>query len=92
MSSTPEIEWDPAEQGWMIALAEYEAQHCEGCGHDLTETLPPASEPEDWAVIPPLRCSVCTRIAQQQDEYAKADTQHLQALRWRVVRKQRRRR
>lgn len=91
MSSTPEIEWDPTERGWMLALAEYERGLCENCGHDLAETIPPASEPEDWKALPPLRCSACTRIAQQQDEYAKADQPNMHALRWRVERKRRRR-
>jgi hypothetical protein len=74
----------------MLALEEYEAGICEGCGHDLAETIPPASEPEDWTVLPPLRCSVCTLLAIEQDGYVEAKTKHVHALRWRVTRKRKR--
>lgn len=77
----------------MLALAEYEATHCEGCGHDLEESL--STEAEEWAVPPPLRCAVCTRISQEQYERAEENAKrpgggHLHALRYRVVRKRRR--
>jgi hypothetical protein len=95
LSSTPEAEWSPTELGWMIALARYEASICEGCGHPLEETL--STEAEDWRALSPLRCAVCTRMAMQHDEYADVKskdpkpTPHMQALRWRVVRKTTRR-
>jgi len=73
----------------MLALGEYESGMCEGCGYELAETLPPASEPEDWTLLPPRRCSVCTLIAIEQDDYAKAGTKHIHALRWIAKRKRR---
>ncbi len=96
MSSTPEPEWTPQQRGWVLALAEYERSMCENCGHDLEEALPPASEPEDWRVLPPLRCSVCTRVGMDQTERArefegKPGGGYLHALRYRVERKSRRR-
>lgn len=75
----------------MVALARYEASICDQCGHPLDETL--TTEAEDWKALPPLRCAVCTRMAIQHDEYADVKskdphpTPHMQALRWRVVRK-----
>jgi hypothetical protein len=95
LSSAPEAEWSPQQAGWMLALAEYEAGICDGCGHPLEETL--ATEAEDWVTPPPVRCAVCTRIAMQMDDYADVKsknpkpTPHMQALRWRAVRKPRRR-
>ncbi len=78
----------------MLALAEYEASHCEGCGHDLDESL--STEAEDWSVPPPLRCAVCTRLSIEQHERATENKDrpgggHLHALRYRVERRHRRR-
>jgi hypothetical protein len=94
VSSTPEAEWTPEQQGWALALAEYEASHCGDCGHDLEETL--STEAEDWAVPPPQRCAACTRLAQDAFERAKEAEKrpgggHMQALRYQVVRRHRRR-
>lgn len=94
MSSTPEVEWTPEQQGWALALAEYEASLCEGCNHDLEETL--STEAEDWVIPPPVRCAVCTRLAQEIHERAKENEKrpgggHMHALRYRAVRRHRRR-
>lgn len=94
MSSTPEAEWTPEQQGWALALAEYEAQHCETCGHDLAESL--STEAEDWIVPPPQRCAVCTRLSMEQHARAEENAKrpgggHMHALRYRVERRQRRR-
>lgn len=74
-----ESEWDALQQGWMVALAEYEASRCPGCGGDLNETL--TTEAESYRVPPPARCGRCTRIAQAQEVHAK-DHQHMHATRW----------
>lgn len=71
----PEPEWDELEQGWMVALAEYRARICPGCGGDLLETL----GHEDWEALPPVRCHKCTVIAISQERF---DGQHPHALRW----------
>lgn len=70
----------------MLALAEVEHNECDGCGYPLDQTLPPASEPEDWTILPPRRCSVCTRLAIEHGEFSDQGTKHLHALRWRAVR------
>lgn len=90
ISSTPEAEWSPLEAGWMLALAEYEAGLCGECGHPLEETLTTA--PEDWRVLPPARCAVCTRISISQEAVVAENQRvpgggHVHALRWRAVRK-----
>lgn len=90
VSSTPEPEWTPLERGWMLALAEYEASHCENCGHDLDEAL--ATEPEDWQVLPPRRCAVCTRVAMDHHARSKEHAErpgggYLHALRYQVTRR-----
>jgi hypothetical protein len=94
VSSTPEAEWTPEQQGWALALAEYEASLCEGCGHDLAETL--STEAEDWKVLPPLRCAACTRLAMDITERSKGNEKrtgggYLSALRYLVVRRHKRR-
>jgi len=78
----------------MLALAEYEAGRCESCGHDLEESL--STEAEDWTVPPPQRCAVCTRLSIEQHERADENAKrpgggHMHALRYRVVRRHRRR-
>jgi hypothetical protein len=85
VSSTVDSPWTAQEQGWMLALAEYEASRCDGCGNDLHESLD--SEMEEWAVEP-IRCGACTRLAVAQDAHAK-DHKHMNALRWRVWKRKR---
>jgi hypothetical protein len=69
------VEWDAAEQGWMLALAAYRLSRCDGCGGDLAET----TAHEDWVALPPLRCHKCTAIGAAQDAH---DHPHMTALRW----------
>jgi hypothetical protein len=40
----------------MLALAEYRAARCGGCGGDLLET----TSHENWDAVPPMRCHKCT--------------------------------
>ena len=94
LSSTPEAEWSPTEAGWMLALAQYEAGLCEGCGYPLEETL--STAPEDWVVLPPIRCAVCTRISISQEAIIAENQKvpgggRIHALRWIAKLKPRRR-
>lgn len=75
MSSWTESEWDELQQGWMLALAEYQSRVCVGCGHQMHVA---ADEEHDWDVQP-VRCWACDAIAQ-----AKTKDQRLrpEALRW----------
>ena len=57
--TTEEVEWDDDQQGWMIALANLEADKCPGCGDRLTETTKPDTE---YIPNPPLRCHKCTAL------------------------------
>jgi hypothetical protein len=62
-SSTPEVEWDEQEQGWMLALQSYEDSRCPGCGGDINVTT--ASENEGrYRHQLPLQCFRCVAFAQ----------------------------
>jgi predicted nucleic acid-binding Zn-ribbon protein len=61
----------------MLALAEYRAARCSGCGGDLMET----TRHDKWNPVPPLQCHKCEAIAVQQDTYGK-DYKHLHTFRW----------
>lgn len=80
ISSQPEPEWDDLQSGWMLALAEYRAGRCDGCGGQLEET----TTHETWDALPPLRCHKCTVIAIAQEGH---DHKHVTALRWGAVRR-----
>lgn len=66
--TTTESEWDPHEQGWMLALAEWEAGRCPVCGGDPDECW--AAESERAYEVPlPIRCHRATAIAAARKEY-----------------------
>lgn len=79
-----EVEWDDAERGWAVALLEYEADICQGCGGRLSETTDPASEGH-WHVPLPTRCHRCTSLAAAQEPYR--ETKHGGALLWSAERR-----
>jgi hypothetical protein len=64
----------------MLALAEYRAGTCPGCGGQLAETM----THETWDALPPLRCHRCTVIAIAQDHH---DGKQPTALRWGATRR-----
>lgn len=71
--TTREAEWDDTEQGWMLALAEWERGRCHLCGGDLTECWDRSSEGR-WQVPPPIRCQRTTAIAAGRKPYENNDT------------------
>lgn len=75
MSSRPEAEWDPLEQGWMLALAMYRATRCPHCGGDLAVTTAPENE-ERFRAEPPLQCFRCLAFARDHADYS--DERHPQ--------------
>ncbi len=78
---TREVEWDEQEQGWMLALAEYEALTCTGCGGWLPETT--AAENEYRYALPePIVCHGCNIQAIAQKQRIDDPDRPLQALRW----------
>lgn len=46
----------------MLALAEYEADLCTGCGGHLSETTAPEAEGQ-YAIEPAVRCHRCTALS-----------------------------
>lgn len=74
-----EVEWDDDERGWALALLEYEADQCPGCGGQMSETTDKTTEGR-WRVPPPTRCHRCTAMAVAQDGYRNA--RQPQALFW----------
>lgn len=79
-----EVEWDDDERAWALALLEYEADKCPGCGGQLSQTTDPTTEGR-WHVPPPTRCHRCTAIAAAQEPYR--ETKHPHALLWGAVMK-----
>lgn len=73
VTSTPEPEWDDVEQGWMLALAAYEAERCPHCGGDLRETTDPANA-DAYRHQPALECYRCRAFAQSHDAYTDQDS------------------
>jgi uncharacterized protein with PIN domain len=74
----------------MLALAEYEASLCGGCGGQLDETT---DEAHDWTADVPTRCFKCTALGRMQDQYRQVNTvtgkpltPQAQALKFKVYR------
>lgn len=62
-----ESEWDDEERGTVLALLDYEASTCVGCGGYLPETT---DEDAKFDASPPVRCHRCTALQVKQKEYA----------------------
>lgn len=58
--------WTNEERTAALALAQYENELCEGCGHPLAETSLPERE-FDYLTDPPIRCHRCTAIEMAQE-------------------------
>jgi len=90
VSSTPEVEWDDEERAWALALLDYEANKCAGCGGQCDETT---DDDVDWEVPPPTRCFRCEAIATAQEPFHGQDAtgrpkwKHPHALLWEAKRK-----
>lgn len=57
-----EVEWDDEQRAWMLALAEADAQSCDGCGGWLPHTT--SIEMSDGFVADhPLRCHRCEALS-----------------------------
>jgi hypothetical protein len=71
VSSTPEVEWDDAEQGWMLALGLYRSTRCTRCSGDLLVTTD--SENEDrfhhQLAVECYRCQAFDRSQEANKEH-----------------------
>lgn len=77
--TTRESEWDDEQQTWMLALHLLEADTCDGCGGQLSETTSPEME-DRYVPDPPVRCHKCTALHIGADQHK--DSRHRQALRF----------
>jgi hypothetical protein len=85
------VEWDDEERAWILALADYEANQCGGCGGQIDETTSKVHE-DHWVVPPPVRCFKCTELARAQAPFREVNKNtgkplvpHSHALLWQVT-------
>lgn len=78
--------WSVQDRAMALALQEYEAGLCPGCGGHLAET---ADDENRWHASKPVRCFKCTAIAGEMEHWEKQP--HPQALHF-TARPRRRRR
>lgn len=64
--STREVEWDDEERARVLALLDYEAQQCSGCGGYLPDTTDPDGK---WVAGLPSRCFRCDAVQRKQQDY-----------------------
>lgn len=60
--------WTAADREWAMALLEYEADLCGGCGQPRSESM--AAEHQFSYVPTALRCHGCAAVAQESERYA----------------------
>jgi hypothetical protein len=93
VASHAEPEWDPEQYALVAALADVETDECSQCGHPMSESMSPDSDPDrqdathKYVALPAHRCHACTAREQQAESYK--DSPHRHALRFPVVREER---
>ena len=60
--------WTDEDRGWSIALLEYEADLCSGCGQPRSESMGKANEFHYSPTV--LRCHACKTVARKADDLA----------------------
>jgi hypothetical protein len=65
-----EPEWNDDQRLLLVALMDYEAQICHGCGGFLPETTHDDAE-GSYEADPPWRCHRCTTLNKHKAEYRK---------------------
>lgn len=76
-----ESEWDAEQRGWMLALADYEATRCQGCGGDVHETFDVTNQ-FAWHVDAPWQCHRCAAIERGADAFTAAGGEPRPSHRW----------
>jgi hypothetical protein len=81
--------WDPDDQAWVLALAEWEASRCPGCNGWLPETTHPDNDGR-YDAEPPVRCFRCSALHSRQEDYKDDPNRGAQVL-WpvRLIRRRR---
>ena len=60
--------WLPSDVMLALALTEYEAGLCDGCGQPMHQSMDPETEGR-WVAPPPARCHACTAIEHRSADY-----------------------
>lgn len=60
--------WTDEDRAWAMALLEYEADLCSGCGQPRTESMDPAHE--DHYRTGAKRCHSCKAIANESERWS----------------------
>lgn len=76
-SSTPEVEWDEEQIGWMLALRLYRQGCCPVCGGNLEVTAASENEGKFHAQAP-IQCFRCVAFSMSHKAYE--DDPHPQSL------------
>lgn len=80
LSSSPEPEWTPDEQGKILALVHYEAaEKCSVCGGPKSECQDPSSESR-YTADPPIRCHYRTAVSREMEQWRSDDRSRTEAL------------
>lgn len=82
--TTVETEWDDEQSGWMLALADHEADLCPDCGQPRSEAMSPDAEGM-YEVDGPYEDHACLALAVHM---SRAEHKHPSAMRY-VVRRRR---
>jgi uncharacterized cysteine cluster protein YcgN (CxxCxxCC family) len=64
--------WGSTGRALAVALTDYEASLCDGCGQPVHLSMDPENEGH-WVAPLPMRCHACTVIAHRVKDYEKAD-------------------
>lgn len=70
--------WTDEDRAWAIALLEYEADLCSGCGQPRSESM--AAENEFHYRPTALRCHGCAAVARESERYAAAPNSNVNGL------------
>ena len=74
--TTREVEWDDEQRALTLALAQFHAESCNGCGGWLHETAADDAEGK-YVAEPPVRCWRCKAInAERAGYYEEPDIYH----------------
>ena len=78
--------WGATDRALALALTEYEANLCDGCGQPMHESMDPATEGQ-WVAPLPMRCHACTAIAHRAKDYPEDKVDAVSALKFHAERR-----
>lgn len=66
--TTREVEWDEEQRALALAMFQFQAETCHGCGGWLQETTAEEAEGK-YVALPPIRCHRCKVINAEREAY-----------------------